>query len=227
MADDRARNWVLIAYPDNCSETELDDFLDNLHIQAFRSPLHHGHEFDGIDERKDHWHVGLIFQGKKSYEQIMELIVRPLNTARPEVMLSIRGSARYFLHRDNPEKEQFPSGTKLKAFGGFDIEAHFMPTASEKSKIIGEMEDWIEANNILEFDDLSRFARLNHYDTWYWLLNNGSANRLEIKLRSIRNRKETTNKALNQVIADRDEVFQENQLLLEKIEHLEAKLKGV
>lgn len=216
--DDRARNWLVIAYPENCSEVELDLFLADLHINAFRSPLHHGYEFNGVDERKDHWHVGLIFEGKKSFEQIMELVVRPLNTSRPIVMQSIRGSARYFLHKDNPEKEQFNSSQRIKTFGGFDLEKHFMPTASEKSTYIGEMEDWIEANNITEFDDLSREAKRSHYDTWYWLLNNGSANRMELKLRSIRNRqKDVKDTALRKVLSEREalqaEIARLHQLL--------------
>lgn len=224
--DDRARNWVFIAYPEHHTEQELDDFLDSLHIQAFRSPLHHGYDFNGVDERKDHWHIGLIFQGKKSYEQIMELVVRPLKSARPEVMLSIRGSARYFLHKDNPEKEQF-YGQQIKTFGGFDIESHFCPTSSEKSKYIGEMEDWIEAEGIQEFDDLSREAKLNHFDTWYWLLNNGCANRMEIKLRSIRNRKKDS-EDINKILSAKIEVERrQNDSLRQRIIELEKALKGV
>lgn len=212
---DRYRNWCTIAYPENISESDLDKFLGNLQVLCFRSPLHLGYG-DGVqEERKPHWHLGFIFDGVKSEEQLNELIRYPLNTCKCVQMQSVRGSVRYFLHKDNPEKQQFPHGTTVKAFGGFNPDDYLAPSASEKNRYVGEMEDFIDSNNILEFDDFASYAKSHHFDTWYFLINTGGLyNRIDTKIRSKRN------KAKNLV----SKLSDDNKRLSSDIESLRSKL---
>ena len=188
MSTLRTRNWVFIAYPENISEAELDEYLENLQIECCRSPLH-SPVGDGItEERKAHWHILLCFGGVKSYEQVKEISQR-IGGCRPQVCNSVRGSVRYFVHADNPEKEQFANGQlDLKSFCGLNVFDLFCPTSSEKSKYLSEMQQFISDNCIYEFADLYDYARDKHFDTWYYLLNNGAYRLMQVYISSLRNK---------------------------------------
>ena len=59
------------------------------------------------ESSKPHWHIVLAFDGKKSYEQVLELL-EPINCTVPQRCHSMTGAVRYMAHLDNPESTSIP-----------------------------------------------------------------------------------------------------------------------
>ena len=101
----RYRAWTAIVYPDS-APPNWRTLLDDYHIAWVESPLHDMDVHEGTSEKKKaHWHIVLQFEGKKSFEQICELL-EPLNCPNPQPCHSVKGAVRYMVHMDNPEKYQ-------------------------------------------------------------------------------------------------------------------------
>ena len=142
-ADGRARIWNAIVYPDS-APANWRDVLDEEHIEWAESPLH---EFDVNptgEIKKPHWHIVLSFDGKKSYEQIVDLLA-PIRCPIPKRCQSLKGSVRYFAHLDNPEKFQYPV-TGIVGHGGFDVAAALAPSSAQRYQLIAEMYERFEEN---------------------------------------------------------------------------------
>ena len=100
MSEQRFRNFATIVYPES-APADWQNILADLKIPCLISPLH-DRDFNPTGEpKKPHFHVLLTFEGKKSVEQIKELI-RPFCGVGVEVVQSIRGYTRYLCHLDNP-----------------------------------------------------------------------------------------------------------------------------
>ena len=103
--------------------------LDDLHIEYAISPLHDSDINADGTKKKPHYHVGLFFDGKKSYTQILE-ITQKLHCPNPQKTASGKGLLRYMKHLDNPEKYQYQGD--IEVHGGLDLEAIMAPTYNEK-----------------------------------------------------------------------------------------------
>ena len=77
--DRRYRAWTFILYPGDIPN-DLDWYcvLDELHIPIAISPLH-DMLLEGKPGEKDHYHVIISFDGKKSYDQVWELLLENLS----------------------------------------------------------------------------------------------------------------------------------------------------
>lgn len=182
---DRTRVWSAIIYPDSAPEN-WRDVLDEEHFQWVESPLH---EFDVNstgEVKKAHWHINLVFDGPKSFEQVCD-ILKPLNCPIPQRCHSLKGSVRYMAHLDNPEKYQYDI-SDIVCHGGLDLADLLKPTSSERYSLIAEMQDFVKENGIVEFQDLFDFARSDRFDTWYPLLCDNSAYVISLYIKSQRHR---------------------------------------
>lgn len=182
---DRTRIWAVVVYPDSAPDN-WREILDDYHIEWAESPLH---EFDTNQTgelKKPHWHIILAFDGPKSYEQVLE-ILSPLNCPIPQRCHSLKGAVRYFVHLDNPEKYQY-SISDIVAHGGFDISDLLRPSSSERYTLIAEILDFVDAENIVEFQDLLKYARKEKFDTWFPLLCDNSAYVVGMYIKSQRHR---------------------------------------
>lgn len=165
--DTRSRSWVAVVYPDSAPEN-WRQILDEEHIEWAESPLH---EFDTNPDgevKKAHWHIALSFEGKKSFEQVQELLA-PLNCPIPKRCHSLRGAVRYFAHLDNPEKYQYRT-EDIVAHGGFDVAAMLLPTSSQRYEVIDQMITWVRDNGIIEYKDLMDYASAHRREDWFPLL---------------------------------------------------------
>ena len=188
--DNRARIWVAIVYPESAPQN-WRDILDDEHVEWAESPLHDSDVNPGTGEvKKPHWHIVIAFDGKKSYEQVCELL-KPLNGPIPKRCHALKGAVRYFAHLDNPEKHQYPTSAII-GHGGFDVQASLAPSASQRYEMIKEMQDWVKANGVLEMEILMDEARENHYEDWWPLLCDSAAYVMSMYVRSKRHRAETT-----------------------------------
>lgn len=184
-SDTRTRTWCAVVYPDSAPEN-WRDLLDEQHIPWACSPLH---EFDVNatgEVKKPHWHIVLSFEGKKSYEQIVE-ILEPLKCPIPQRAHDIRGAVRYMIHLDNPEKYQYDR-SGIEAHGGFDVSAALQPSASERYDLIDEMIQFCHENGITEFQDLMDYARTDRRGDWFPLLCDSCAFVMQQYIKSQRHR---------------------------------------
>lgn len=186
-ADGRARTWAAVIYPDS-APSNWKDLLDEQHIPWACSPLH---EFDTNatgEVKKPHWHIVLSFDGKKSYEQICDILA-PLNAPIPQRCHDVRGIVRYFAHLDNPEKHQY-SVSDIEGHGGFDVTAALQPSASERYEYIGQMVDFVRDNGITEYQDLMDYALSERRGDWFPLLCDSCSFVMQQYIKSQRHRRD-------------------------------------
>lgn len=188
--DERTRNWVLIVYPDSAPEN-WRTILDDLHIQWIESPLHDKDVNPDADdhEKKAHWHVLLLFDGNKSFEQVCE-IADQLHCAQPQVCQSPSGMVRYMIHMDNPEKYQY-SREDIVAHGGADVLYYLRPTSVSRYSLLAEMTGYIRDNQITEYSDFIDYALREHFDDWFPLLADNSSIFINSYISSMRNKLKT------------------------------------
>ena len=160
--DDRTRNWTMVVYPESAPEN-WREILDNLHVPYLVSPLHDKDKNPDGEVKKAHWHVVLVFENKKSYDQIKE-IADKLNAPIPQKVESFRGMVRYLVHTDNPEKYQY-SREDIENHGVDDINKYF-ETASSNRAILNAIIRYIRENNVTSFAKLSYYAIDNGKDDW-------------------------------------------------------------
>lgn len=165
----RTRNWWFVLYPES-APANWKETLDELHIQYAVSPLHDRDVDANGEVKKPHWHVILIFEGVKSYSQIKE-ITDSLNAPIPQAVNGLVGTVRYLIHRDNPEKAQYPQD-EIICGGGFDLAEILNRSISDRRRIIRDIYDYIAANDITEFYELTDYARANNPD-WFDILMDG------------------------------------------------------
>ena len=172
LKDNRKRNWAIVVYPESAPEN-WRDILDDEHMEWIESPLHDKDINPDGSIKKPHWHVMLLFDGNKSYEQIKE-ITDKINAPSPKYIQSVRAMVRYFAHLDNPEKAQY-SISEIKAHGGVDLIELLKPTASSRYQMIAEMVEYIQVHSVTEFIDFMIFCSECHFDDWFPLLCDSAA----------------------------------------------------
>lgn len=170
--DDRIRNWTFLVYPESAPQNWRDT-LDDLHISWVESPLHNKDDNADGEQKKHHWHILLLFEGKKSYVQVKE-ITDKLNATIPQKVASAKGLVRYMAHLDNPEKYQYDK-TAIIGHGGVDIVEYLKPTSSSRYQLIREMMDFVKENGIVELRVLLDHAMTERFDDWFPLLCDNSA----------------------------------------------------
>lgn len=187
IKDERTRNWTFVVYPESAPEN-WRDIIDEEHIPWIESPLHERDQNADGETKKAHWHVLVLYEGKKSFEQVKELTDK-LNAPIPQKTASARGLVRYMAHLDNPEKEQYDRSLII-GHGGADPAEYLKPTSSTRYQLIREMMEYVEANNIAEMKDLLYYAMRERFDDWFPLLCDNSAYILNSLIKSIRHSSE-------------------------------------
>ena len=179
----RYRHWTTVLYPESCAEN-WRSILDELHIQYAVSPLHDKDTNPDGELKKSHWHLAFVFDGVKSFDQIVE-ICDMIKAVCPQRCLSLRGLIRYFCHLDNPEKYQY-NIDDIECHNGLDIDDCLKQTCTEKHAILLEILHFIQENNITEYWDLLMLCESSHPE-WLDLLFEGYTLVLNSALTSRRN----------------------------------------
>jgi Plasmid replication protein. len=187
-SNDRTRNWTFVIYPTDGNPpapSNWRDILDEEHIPWIESPLHDKDiDPDGKD-KKHHIHILLMFEGKKSFEQIKEL-TDALNAPIPQKVASAKGLVRYMVHMDNPEKHQYDKSLII-GHGGADAAEYLKPTISSRYELIKEMRGWVKENDVTEFLFLFDYAAEERFEDWFPLLCDNSAYIMGEYIKSRRN----------------------------------------
>ena len=168
--DTRGRNFATIVYPDSAPEN-WQQILSEHFVQAFISPLHDKDLNPTGEAKKPHYHVILMFEGKKSDEQVKEIFSTICGVGCERVN-SIRGYARYLCHLDNPEKAQYEP-QNVRSLCGADYTST-IGLVTDKYKAISEMIDYCVENNIVSYSDLLEYSRMERFDWFRVLCDNGT-----------------------------------------------------
>lgn len=163
--DNRVRNFATMVYPDSAPENWLE-ILQQYFVPAFVSPLHDKDVNPTGEPKKPHFHVLLMFDGKKSDEQVRE-ILNSIGGVGLEKVGSIRGYSRYLCHLDNPEKARYQEDMVVSLCGA-DYRS-MIGLATDKYVAIGEMQDFCDKYNVFSFYALSQYAR-SHRPDWHRIL---------------------------------------------------------
>lgn len=167
--DSRQRVYAFLVYEDS-SLPGWEARLADEHIAALISPWHDRDKNPDNTDKKKHKHVMLMFEGKKSRAQIdkiRERVLGPNYNPALETVGSMRGYARYLLHLDNPEKAQY-SRDDIVELGGADFDAIVM-LPSDDVKMLGDIMEYIRANNVRYYSDFMLMCRDNNPD-WFNML---------------------------------------------------------
>lgn len=152
--DNRARNFATVVYPESAPSNWLSILRDQ-HIPAFVSPLHDRDVAEDLRPKKPHYHVMIMFDGKKSVSQVRELF-QLIGGVGVEVVGSMRGYARYLCHLDDPEKAHYDLDD-VQQIAGANY-ADVIGLAIDKRTAIAEMQDYCVNNGIVEFSALMDYA---------------------------------------------------------------------
>ena len=164
-AETRFRNFATVVYPESAPENWLE-ILSDEKIPTFVSPLHDKDINPGGEPKKLHYHVMVMFEGKKSQDQVSELF-SAFGGVGVEIVKSMRGYARYLCHMDNPEKAQYDQG-QVKCFGGADYPSA-VGLAIDKYIAIKEMIAFCDEMGILSYSDLLQYCAEERFD-WFRIL---------------------------------------------------------
>lgn len=169
-SDGRVRNFATIVYPDSAPENWLEILAEHF-VPAFVSPLHDKDVNPDGEPKKPHFHVMIMFEGKKSIEQATSVFTL-FGGVGCKVVQSMRGMARYFCHMDNPEKAQY-SPDDVRSFCGADYSA-VIGLVTDKYKAIREMIVFCEENQMYSYADLLLYCSEERSDWFRVLCDNGT-----------------------------------------------------
>lgn len=164
-SDTRFRNFATVVYPES-APVEWFNILSDMLIPCFVSPLHDKDINPGGEIKKPHYHVVVMFEGKKSIEQVTDLF-SSFGGVGCEKVNSIRGYARYLVHLDNPEKAQY-SISDVRALCGADY-SDVINLPSDDLNTIREMLDFISLNSIYAYCDFLDYCA-QFKDDWFRVL---------------------------------------------------------
>ena len=162
MAEKRYRNYATVIYPESMPENALD-IIKSWKVPCFVSPLHDQDQNPTGEDKKPHYHVLIMFEGVKTFDQVKELFDQ-IGGVGVEVVSSLRGYARYLCHLDNPEKAQYKTDDVLQCSGADYFSICNLPT--DRYRVIGDMITYIVSNHVQYFGDFMLWCMENE-PSWY------------------------------------------------------------
>lgn len=164
--DDRSRNWCIVFYPDS-APSDFESVIRGFCVNCFLSPLHCDDVNADGSLKKPHYHLLLMFSGKKSVSQIQELSdflsgtrVIPYECA----VRDCRAMARYLIHLDNPDKHQY-SRSDVKSFGSVDY-LEYIETSADISAMLRDITAFCVDNCVDSLVHLQMYCIANRMD-WF------------------------------------------------------------
>lgn len=117
MHDGRVFSFIL--YPEHINKDTFNDILGEKFNTAI-SPLHQPDD----EVIKEHYHVILMFGGKKKWVDVNQYCREKYNCPQIESVVDTRKMMRYLIHMDNEEKEQFDHDYRYVT-ANFDIRQYY------------------------------------------------------------------------------------------------------
>lgn len=145
--------------------------LEDTHIAILVSPLHNK-DIDAEGKiKKPHYHILIMFESLKSYDQAAE-IINEVSGVGVEIVQSVRGYARYLIHLDNPEKAQYSENDVLELSGADYQSLIHLP--QDRYSVIAEILDFCITNEIDSFAEVLIYAKDNRPEWFHVMCDNGA-----------------------------------------------------
>ena len=151
-SDLKKRNWTFVLYDDSCAK-DWEEYLISTGVPF--AYAYHDQDFTELGEvKKPHYHVIVCFDGPTTYNTMQEhgKRVGAANDVTQPVG-SVRGMVRYFCHKDNPDKYQYPEDI-IQCRNGFDPKDYFNLTVSQQKALKRQVINYIRENEITQYADL-------------------------------------------------------------------------
>lgn len=161
------RNFATILYGLDDKNKMLNtlDKIDNLHIEAYLSPIHDKDLFLDGTPKKPHNHLLLCFDGSRKLE-FAQKIVKDLQGVGTEIVYSKRGMARYLCHLDNDDKPKYDTNKVISFCGDY---LKFLEGPDTKDFLLSQIFDFIDGHNMTSLSKLIRYARTKEKAWWHFL----------------------------------------------------------
>lgn len=210
--DKRGRNWWFVVYPESLPDNWLA-LLDDMHLPIFVSPLHDKDKNADGEPKKPHYHIILMFDGNKSFDQILDISQGKLHGTIPQRIDHLRGAVRYLIHADNPEKYQYDV-KDIISLGCADLDSAMQKSATVRHYDLAAMRKYIRDNEIYSFAQFYDYCDEYNSD-WAAMLDDSCTMCISNYIKSrIYDRRETMKQEFAAVSA-------ENEMLRSKINTLE------
>lgn len=162
---ERYRTIAFLFYPENAPLDSLIDRIKESHVPAFISPLHQPDD----KEKKEHHHVLLMFDTQMGVSYLHDLVLYLGGANGYFIHPPKRQYARYLLHLDDPDKEQFSES--VISLNGADYSPYFFSSEDlENGAKIFSLLNFIRDNNITNFRNL--VEQLNDFESIYFVSRN-------------------------------------------------------
>lgn len=157
MADDKCRFFDFITYE---SFEKVKALLTDEGGDYLISPLH---EPDG-DNKKKHFHCMYSHGNSTTLKHVRTLIPAELPVNGKIVpVLHPANRMRYYLHLDDPDKQQFPAGSEaLTVIRNFPLDLKKPLTSEEKRMLPYRVKEYVREFSICEYAEL--IDALANYD---------------------------------------------------------------
>lgn len=163
-------NFAIILYPDSVSNGWVDR-IRSTHVKTFVSPLHSA-DPDIEEENKPHYHILMMYDSQTSLRMALDTFNYILNEGSErkycERVRSLPGYARYLLHLDDPDKQQFDSTISVKCYNGANYEKA-IDTDEAFVENLEAMTDYVSNNPGMTFHKLTLYARYNNRE-WFRII---------------------------------------------------------
>lgn len=141
--------WCFVLYPESAPKN-WQELLNKSGLAWAMSPLHeHDLNADG-SKKKAHYHVIIIWKASTTYNAVKTFTQGTMKATVPQVLHSPLGYYRYFTHKDNPEKYQYPENEILSG-NGFDIADYAKMTKQQKLEMHMSISRMILDNRITSY----------------------------------------------------------------------------
>lgn len=164
MATQRNLHFATIVYPESAPEDWIDK-LEEQHIQALISPIHNKDINKESEQKKEHYHVVLIFESLKSQKQVKE-ITDEIGGVGTFPIHSLGAYSRYLCHLDNPEKAQYKI-EDVKEIGGANYKECCRQNGDKEREdevSLIELTQLIIENNITYFHEVFELIMKEHQE---------------------------------------------------------------
>lgn len=165
---EKHRYFDFIVYPESAPGDWLS-LLKETRCPFAVSPMHASDD----ENVKPHFHVVFYSPGPITLENAYSVIPEsvPAN-GRIEWARSPKGSQRYLIHLDDPEKEQFDDGVKaITVLNGFPLDLTRDFSAAERRAQKLQVQEFIRDHEIFEYSDLLDALAEYDYDLWDFATN--------------------------------------------------------
>ncbi len=165
--DIKTRNWTFIIYPES-APANWKELLSTSGLAYAISPLHDKDTNDDGTPKKPHYHIVVVYDNTTTYKNV-EDFTKQFNGTIPQRCKSLKGSLRYFTHKDNPEKYQYTEEGIITSRIDYKSLVQSL-TASDRHTIIKEMIKYIKDNQVTEFIDFADYCMEERFDDWFSVL---------------------------------------------------------